>query len=71
MTTGCLPHDLARVRALLPDTRTREYLEAAYARAHATLHHGAWRLVSALLTLFRDELPRWCAGSRPTSCGRR
>src|SRR6202047_4883325 len=59
-----LAHDLARVRALLPDTRTREYLEGAYARAHATLHHGAWRAGSALLTLFREELPgvvRWLA----------
>jgi uncharacterized membrane protein SpoIIM required for sporulation len=57
-----LAHDLARVRALLPDTRTREYLEGAYARAHVTLHHGAWRADRALLTLFRDELPavvRW------------
>jgi uncharacterized membrane protein SpoIIM required for sporulation len=57
-----LAHDLARVRSLLPDTRTREYLESAYARAHATLHHGAWRAGSALLALFRDELPgvvRW------------
>jgi uncharacterized membrane protein SpoIIM required for sporulation len=57
-----LAHDLARVRALLPDTRTREYLESAYARAHATLHHGAWRAGSALLTLLRDQLPdvvRW------------
>ena len=52
-----LAHDLARVRTLLPDSRAREYLEAAYARAHATLHHGAWRAGSALLTLFRDELP--------------
>src|SRR5882762_7682775 len=57
-----LAHDLARVRTLLPDSRTREYLEAAYARAHATLHHGAWRIGSGLLTLFRDEIPavvRW------------
>jgi uncharacterized membrane protein SpoIIM required for sporulation len=57
-----LAHDLARVRALLPATRTREYLEAAYARAHATLHHGAWHPGSALLALLRDELPgvvRW------------
>jgi uncharacterized membrane protein SpoIIM required for sporulation len=57
-----LAHDLARVRALLPDTRTREYLESAYAHVHATLHHGAWRAGSALLSLFRDELPavvRW------------
>src|SRR2546421_10104400 len=47
---------------LMPDSRTREYLEAAYARAHATLHHGAWRIGSALLTLLREELPaavRW------------
>ena len=59
-----LAHDLARVRMLMPDSRTREYLEAAYARAHATLHHGAWRLGSALLRLFRDEIPavvRWLA----------
>lgn len=57
-----LAHDLARARTLLPDSRTRHYLEAAYARAHATLHHGAWRLGSELLLLFRDEIPavvRW------------
>jgi uncharacterized membrane protein SpoIIM required for sporulation len=57
-----LAHDLARVRSLLPDTRTREYLEGAYARAHLTLHHGAWRADRAVLALFRDELPavvRW------------
>ena len=57
-----LAHDLARARRLLPDTRTREYLEAAYARAHTTLHHGAWRLGATLLSLFRDEIPvvmRW------------
>jgi uncharacterized membrane protein SpoIIM required for sporulation len=52
-----LAHDLARARRLLPDTRTREYLEAAYARAHATLHHGAWRLRAALLVLYRDDIP--------------
>src|SRR2546425_13086159 len=57
-----LAHDLARARTLLPDSRTREYLEAAYARAHATLHRGAWRIGSALLSLFREEIPavvRW------------
>jgi uncharacterized membrane protein SpoIIM required for sporulation len=57
-----LAHDLARVRSLMPDTRTREYLETTYTRAHATLHHGAWHAGSALLRLFRDELPgvvRW------------
>jgi len=52
-----LAHDLARVRTLMPRSRTREYLESAYARAHATLHHGAWRAGSALLSLFRDEIP--------------
>jgi uncharacterized membrane protein SpoIIM required for sporulation len=60
-----LAHDLARVRALLPQTRTREYLEGAYARAHATLYHGAWRVDRALLTLFRDELPAVARWLRP------
>ncbi|HEV2227745.1 MAG TPA: stage II sporulation protein M [Steroidobacteraceae bacterium] len=60
-----LAHDLARVRTLLPDSRAREYLEAAYARAHATLYHGAWRAGSALVTLFRDELPRVVAALAP------
>jgi uncharacterized membrane protein SpoIIM required for sporulation len=57
-----LAHDLARVRSLLPGTRTREYLEGAYARVHVTLHRGAWRADRALISLFRDELPavvRW------------
>jgi uncharacterized membrane protein SpoIIM required for sporulation len=57
-----LAHDLARVRTLLPNTRTREYLEGAYGRAHVILHHGAWRADRALLALLRDELPavvRW------------
>ena len=53
-----LAHDLARVRTLMPDSRAREYLEAAYARAHGTLHHGAWRAGSELLVLFRDQIPR-------------
>ncbi|MGB6604792.1 MAG: stage II sporulation protein M, partial [Steroidobacteraceae bacterium] len=59
-----LAHDLARARSLMPDTRTREYLEGAYARAHAALYHGAWHLGSELLKLFRDEVPaavRWLA----------
>jgi uncharacterized membrane protein SpoIIM required for sporulation len=59
-----LAHDLARVRSLMPESRVREYLEAAYARAHTTLHHRAWRLGSELLQLFREEIPavvRWLA----------
>jgi len=57
-----LAHDLARARRLIPNTRTREYLEAAYVRAHATLYRTAWHPGRALLTLFRDEIPavvRW------------
>jgi uncharacterized membrane protein SpoIIM required for sporulation len=57
-----LAHDLARARRLIPNTRTREYLEAAYVRAHATLYRKAWHPRSTLLTLFRDEIPavvRW------------
>lgn len=57
-----LAHDLARARTLMPASRTREYLESAYARAHATLHQGAWRWASTLQALFRDEIPaavRW------------
>jgi uncharacterized membrane protein SpoIIM required for sporulation len=57
-----LAHDLARARRLLPDTRTREYLEAVYARAHASLHHSASRFGPSLLELFRDGIPpvlRW------------
>jgi len=60
-----LAHDLARARTLIPDSRAREYLEAAYARAHATLHHGAWRAGNALLALFRDELPAVVAALLP------
>jgi uncharacterized membrane protein SpoIIM required for sporulation len=59
-----LAHDLARARALLPGSRAREYLESAYARVHATLHHGAWRLGSALRRLIVEETPaavRWLA----------
>ena len=52
-----LAHDLARARRLLPATRTREYLEGAYARTHATLHHDARRVRESLLLLFRDEIP--------------
>ena len=57
-----LAHDLARARRLMPDSRVRQYLEAAYARAHATLYHEAFRPAQALLSLFRDEIPevvRW------------
>ena len=57
-----LANDLARARALMPASRTREYLESAYARVHATLHHRAWDAASALRSLFVVETPaavRW------------
>ena len=38
-----LAHDVAKVRRLLPDSRAREYLEAAYAQAHANLYRPAWQ----------------------------
>jgi uncharacterized membrane protein SpoIIM required for sporulation len=60
-----LAHDLARARTLMPGSRTREYLEAAYARAHATLHRGAWRPGHSLLRLFRDEIPAAVAELMP------
>ena len=52
-----LAHDVSQVRRLLPDSRAREYLEAAYAKAHATLHRPAWHAGYALLSLFRDQIP--------------
>jgi uncharacterized membrane protein SpoIIM required for sporulation len=60
-----LAHDLARARALMPRSRTREYLESVYARAHATLNHGAWRLGSSLRELFRDDIPAAVVWLRP------
>jgi uncharacterized membrane protein SpoIIM required for sporulation len=59
---GLLAHDLARTRRAAPESAAHQYLEGAYARAHATLYHGAWHPGDALLNLFRDQLPdvvRW------------
>jgi len=59
-----LAHDLARARALVPRSRAREYLESTYARVHATLNHGEWRLGDTLLRTFREDIPaavRWLA----------
>ena len=57
-----LAHDLARARRLIPNTRTREFLEAAYVRAHGALYRKSWHPARGLLKLFRDDLPevvRW------------
>jgi uncharacterized membrane protein SpoIIM required for sporulation len=60
-----LAHDVAKVRRLLPDSRAREYLETAYAQAHASLHRPAWHPGQALLSLFRDEIPAVVSWLRP------
>jgi uncharacterized membrane protein SpoIIM required for sporulation len=60
-----LAHDVAKVRRLLPGSRAREYLEAAYAQAHASLHRPAWHLGFALLSLFRTEMPAVVSWLRP------
>jgi uncharacterized membrane protein SpoIIM required for sporulation len=60
-----LAHDVAKVRRLLPDSRTRDYLEAAYAQAHSSLHRPAWHPGHALLSLFRDEIPAVVNWLRP------
>ncbi len=60
-----LAHDLARARRLMPGTRVHHYLEAAYARAHATLYRGARRPAQALWVLFRDEIPEVVRWLRP------
>ena len=57
-----LAHDLARARRLMPNSRARTFLEAAYAQAHATLHKEASHPGYALWSLFRDQIPaamRW------------
>ncbi|HSY07835.1 MAG TPA: stage II sporulation protein M [Steroidobacteraceae bacterium] len=60
-----LAHELACVRRTRPETPAHEYLEGAYARAHAALFHGAWHAGDALLRLFRDELPQVVHWLRP------
>lgn len=60
-----LAHDVAKVRRLLPDSRSREYLEAAYAQAHAGLYRSAWHPGYALLELFRDDIPAVVNWLRP------
>jgi uncharacterized membrane protein SpoIIM required for sporulation/uncharacterized RDD family membrane protein YckC len=52
-----LAHDVARARRLAPDSQIEVYLESAYARTHAAIHHSGWQVGNSLLTLFRDEIP--------------
>ncbi len=53
-----LAHDLARARRLIPNSQTREYLESAYAQAHATLYKPVAHPGYALWSLFRDQIPQ-------------
>jgi uncharacterized membrane protein SpoIIM required for sporulation len=53
-----LARDLASARRLLPRSRTREYLEAAYAAAHAALHKSAPHPLYELQSICRERLPR-------------
>jgi uncharacterized membrane protein SpoIIM required for sporulation len=60
-----LAHDLARARRLMPDSRAREFLEAAYAQAHTTLHKPVAHWGYALWSLFRDQVPEAIRWLRP------
>jgi uncharacterized membrane protein SpoIIM required for sporulation len=60
-----LARDLATARRLMPESRTREYLEGAYAQAHAVVHRSARHPGYALWSLFRDQIPEVVAELRP------
>ena len=64
-----LAHDLARARELLPDSRAREFLETAYAQAHAAIHkpvtHPGYRSGACFEIRFQKRF----AGSGRTSSG--
>lgn len=53
-----LAHDLARARRLMPQSRARQFLEAAYAQAHATLYRPATHPGYAAWGFFRDQIPQ-------------
>jgi uncharacterized membrane protein SpoIIM required for sporulation len=53
-----LAHDLSRARRLIPQSRAREFLESAYAQAHATIYRPATHPGYALWGFFRDQIPR-------------
>jgi uncharacterized membrane protein SpoIIM required for sporulation/uncharacterized RDD family membrane protein YckC len=53
-----LAHDLARARQRMPGSRAHEFLEAAYAQAHATLYKPRWSLGRGLQALFRNDIPQ-------------
>ncbi len=53
-----LASDLATSRRIAPQSRTRDYLEALYSRAHGELHRGAVHPGYAFWSLLRDQLPQ-------------
>ncbi len=60
-----LAHDLARASRLMPESRAREFLEMAYAQAHAALHKPVTHPGYALWSLFRDQIPEAIRWLRP------
>ncbi len=60
-----LAHELAAARRRMPGSPPHEYLEAAYAQAHATLHKPGWNLGYDLLNLFGREIPDVVRRLRP------
>jgi uncharacterized membrane protein SpoIIM required for sporulation len=60
-----LARDLASARRLIPNSRAREYLEAAYAQSHATLHRPVSHPLYAAWSLFRDQVPEVMSWLRP------
>ena len=60
-----LAHDVARARALVPRSRTREYLESVYARAHASLNHGGFHPGASARALFGEGIPAAIGWLRP------
>lgn len=60
-----LARDLAEARRVMPGSPSHEYLEAAYAQAHATLHKPGWSLGYDLLNLFGREIPDVVRRLRP------
>ncbi|MGB8327422.1 MAG: stage II sporulation protein M, partial [Steroidobacteraceae bacterium] len=60
-----LARDLGAARKLLPASRAREFLEAAYAQSHGALHRPATHAGYALWSLFRDQIPAVVTRLRP------
>ncbi|HEX7416661.1 MAG TPA: stage II sporulation protein M, partial [Steroidobacteraceae bacterium] len=60
-----LARDLSAARTLVPQSRSREFLESAYARAHSSVSRPATHWGYALWSLFRDQIPAVVSQLRP------